>query len=135
MSASRNLLLQAIRDLQSRNHILKIMRSRCRSCAMCVILDKQQRQLQSLEWEGRQLAIQRGLEPPDFPKRTRFPSVVRSCGSDPRLAQEWTRRNRESLAWYRRELHRCQRVDPVSILCQKSMDFCIRAIAQTEPFL
>lgn len=132
MNANQRLLLVTLGELQDILCLLRYLRRHCRGCYLEEVLSHHQNKLIALEWEGRHLAIQRGLE-----LREGFPifSPGRRCRTDDRIARCWTVRNRDALNRYRRVVRGYPLTDPASVFCRKAMDFSATAIFQMEPFL
>lgn len=134
LNANQKLLLLTLRELRDLERCLQLFRSRCRGCELDSVLVLQQKKLLCLQWEGRHLAIQRGLELPE--PSWIFPVLLLPRrSSDLHVAQRWCARNRETGSRLSSALRRYPCSDPARIFCRKSMDFCTTAIDQTEPFL
>lgn len=135
MNTNQDLLLLTLRELGKQKNLLRILRSRCSGCSLDAVFTQQQQQLLSLEWEARALAVQRGMVPPEYSGFISALLLMHRHSSDSGIAWNWSQQNRASLTRFRRAARCYDRNDAVSILCQKSMDFSIRAMGTMEPFL
>ena len=135
MTSNQKLLLLSIWELRCSSLHLKFLRKHCCNDTIYAILNHQQTQLTNLEWESRQLAIQRGLEPPEyenlFCRPLRFPFLFTTA----RLVHSWYNRNKVTCAHIRRALRQYPRADSVSIFCQKCIDFSTGVMHQLNPYL
>lgn len=134
MNANQKLLLLTLRELQETERCLRLLRSRCRGCELDSVLALQQKKLLCLQWEGRHLAVQRGLELPEPSWLFPFLFLPRRC-SDFHIAQCWSIRNRDARNRFSGALRRYPCTDPASIFCRKSLDFCSTAMDQMKPYL
>lgn len=134
LNTNQKLLLLTLRELRDQERCLGVFRTRCRGCELDSVLALQQKKLLCLQWEGRRLAVQRGLELPETTDLFPFLFLPRRC-SDFHIAQRWSNRNRETGSRFSSALRRYPYTDPASIFCRKSLDFCTTAIDQMLPFL
>lgn len=131
VNENQTLLLLTIRELQRISRRLRFLRIRCNDETLDHLLDQHQRHLDALISESRQLAIQRGLEPPET---LWIPPIPLPFCQEMLLAQRWCSCIRDSQIRCRRALRRYPRTDAVSILCRKTIDFSTNVIAQLEGY-
>ena len=131
VNENQTLLLLTIRELQRISRRLCFLRIRCNDESLDRLLDQHRRHLDALISESRQLAIQRGLEPPEsiWIPPLPLPGCEKSL-----LAQRWRSCIRDTQIHCRRALRRYPRTDAVSILCRKTIDFSANVIAQLEVY-
>ena len=134
LNANQKLLLLALREMRDHERYLQMLHSRCQSCDLNSVLAFQRRKLLCMQWEGRHLAVQRGVELPDTPGMLPILFFPRRC-SDSRIAHSWTIRNQEARSRCGSALRRYPYTDPASVFCRKFLDFCATAMDQMEPFL
>lgn len=130
MYENQKLLLRILRQLQDNRRLLVQLRTRSHGCELERILSSQLQKIMFLEWEGRQLALQLGLEIPEPTPGILLPRRY----IDSRITARWIARNQETLSRYQRALRRYPNTDSVSIFCRKLIAFSLSVLAQTERF-
>jgi hypothetical protein len=130
MYEKKKLLLQILRQLQDNRRLLVQLRKHSHSCQLEQLLSSHLQKIIHLEWEGRQLAFQLGLEIPEPLSGIPLPCRYK----DSRITARWITRNRETLARCRRALRQYPHSDSVSIFCRKIAAFSLSALTAVEKF-